>query len=179
MNCELGVALRVDATGSPLKVWPPKVCRAFTLIEIMVVVAIIGLVAAMGMPSMLKALQKDGMRKAISDLTEVCQTARANAVLHSRAVSVIFKPGEKSFSAEGGKAEHAPLVAASKLPDSVEFAMLDINQQDCSQRDQARVRFYPNGTSDEMTIVLHDRFEWQKITLEFATGITTVSAVDK
>ena len=35
----------------------------FTLIEIMIVVAIMGLVAAMGLPSIIKALQKEGIEK--------------------------------------------------------------------------------------------------------------------
>ena len=43
----------------------------------------------------------------------------------------------------------------------------------------ARVCFFPNGTSDEMTVVLHSRDDWRKITLEFSTGLTFVSDVDK
>ena len=152
---------------------------AFTLIEIMVVVAIIGLVAAMGLPSILKALQKEGMRKAISDVTDTFKTARANAIMHNQKVAVVFHPGDKTFEAEGGKAEHSGLVAASKLPDGVDFAMLDINQQDFGASEWAKVFFYPNGTSDELTIVLHDRTEWRKITLEFSTGVPRVSDVNK
>jgi len=70
-------------------------------------------------------------------------------------------------------------VAASKLPDGVDFAMLDINQQDFGASEWAKVWFYPNGTSDEMTIVLHDRTDWTKISLEFSTGMSRVSDVDK
>ena len=57
--------------------------------------------------------------------------------------------------------------------------MLDINLQDIGASEWARVRFFPNGTSDEMTIVLHDRDDWRKITLEFSTGLATVSDVDR
>jgi len=153
--------------------------RAFTLIEIMVVVAIIGLIAAMGLPSIMKAFQKEGMRKAISDLTEVCKTARANAIIHNTTVAVMFHPGDKTFAAESGSAAHSGLVSASKLPNGVDFAMLDINQQDFGGSEWAKVRFFPNGTSDEMTIVLHDRREWRKISLEFSTGFPNVSDVDR
>jgi prepilin-type N-terminal cleavage/methylation domain-containing protein len=153
---------------------------AFTLIEIMVVVAIIGLVAAMGLPSIIKALQKEGMRKAISDVTDVCASARAKAIFSGSTVAVVFHPGEHSFSVEGGGAGHgAPYVTSSKLPEDVQFAMLDINQQDFGASEWAKVRFFANGTSDEMTIVLHDRVDWRKITLEFSTGFAHVSDVDK
>ena len=49
---------------------PSRCRRGFTLLEIMVVVAIMGLIMAMGVPSILSALKKDGMRKAVSDLQD-------------------------------------------------------------------------------------------------------------
>jgi prepilin-type N-terminal cleavage/methylation domain-containing protein len=154
--------------------------RAFTLIEIMIVVAILGLVAAMGLPSILKVMQKEGMRKAISDVTDVCASARARAIFSGQTVAVTFHPGDKTFASEGGGAGHgSPWVHSSQLPGNVEIAMLDINQQDFSGSDYGRVRFFPNGTSDELTLVLHDRTDWRKISLEFSTALTRVSDVDR
>ena len=156
----------------------PSRRHAFTLIEIMVVVAIIGLIAAMGLPTLMK--EKTGMRKAVRDLTEVCAEARARAIFANSTVSVEFHPGDKSFSVSGGgPGKGSTYVSSAKLPDDVDFAMLDINMQDFGGAEWARVRFFANGTSDEMTVVLHDRLEWKKITLEFATGIATVSEVDR
>jgi hypothetical protein len=65
------------------------------------------------------------------------------------------------------------------LPAGVEFAMLDINLQDYGASEWARVFFYPDGTGDEMTLVLHSSDDWRKITLEFSTGLATVSDVNK
>jgi len=153
--------------------------RGFTLIEIMVVVAIIGLVAAIGLPSIITSMQKTGMRAALSNILDVCKTARANAIIHNQTESVIFYPGERKFAAENEAAAHSGLVSAATLPDGVQFDMLDINQQDFLKSDWAKVFFYPDGTSDEMTIVLEGKSDLRKITLEFATGIATVSDVNR
>ncbi|HXR05695.1 MAG TPA: type II secretion system protein, partial [Candidatus Acidoferrum sp.] len=47
---------------------PARRTGAFTLIEILVVVGIIGLTLTMGVPAFVRALHKEGMRKAESDL---------------------------------------------------------------------------------------------------------------
>ena len=149
--------------------------------EIMIVVAIIGLIAAMGVPSMLLLFRTEGMRKAVDDVQTVCGDARARAILQNTTTTVVFHPGDRSFSVEGGSAVHGSGYdnTSKALPDGVDFAMLDVNLMDFSQSDFARVRFFPNGTCDEMTIVLHSREDWRKITLEFSTGLTIVSDVDK
>src|SRR4029453_18387464 len=54
--------------------------RAFTLIEIMIVVAIMGIILATGSPSIYRIWKKEGMRQAVSDVVEVCSNARARAI---------------------------------------------------------------------------------------------------
>jgi hypothetical protein len=55
--------------------------------------------------------------------------------------------------------------------------MLDINLLEYKDADEARVRFFPNGTSDEMTLVLHDGDQYRKITLEVTTGLASVEVM--
>ena len=163
----------------------------FTLIEIMIVVALMGLIATMAIPSIYQIGKKEGMRRAVSDLIEVCSNARAQAILRGAAVDVIFHPLERRFEvsavtaspaspdSEGGAAKAAPPPSpgtglAGVIPDDIVLEMLDVNLLEYNQSEWTRVRFYPNGTSDEMTVVFHsDKGDFRKITLEPTTGLAT------
>jgi hypothetical protein len=53
--------------------------------------------------------------------------------------------------------------------------MLDVNLNEYKDAEEAEVRFYPNGTCDEMTLILvSDKNEWRKISLEITTGLASV-----
>ncbi len=144
---------------------------AFTLIEIMIVVGIIGLILAMGAPSLLQMLRKEGMRKAVGDVTELLGDARANAILKEQNAYVSFRPADNRLASSTGK--------TVTLPEGIAMEAIGINLLDFSQTEESRVWFYPNGTSDELTLVLHSGTDWRKITLEYATGIADAEPLKK
>lgn len=148
----------------------PKSVGAFTLIEIMVVVAIMGIILAAGVPSLYSIMHKEGFRKAVSDVLEVCDAARSRAILKGVITDLEFHPMEGWCAVSSG----GPALRAS-FADHATVEMLDINMQDCKNADSVRVRFYPNGTSDEMTFVLRsDKNEWRRIDLEITTALTSL-----
>jgi prepilin-type N-terminal cleavage/methylation domain-containing protein len=185
-----------------------RLVAAFTLIEIMVVVGIMGIIITMGVPIVYRMGHKEPMTKAISEITEVLSNARKLAILKGQDVEVVFHPREGRLevgaSSGGGEgsgggigATHAPgnkpapgpsihMVGApaapgsglsATLPDGVTIEDLDINLIPGGFRDAevARVRFFPNGTCDEMRLFLVSRKgERLEIMLEVTTGLSFV-----
>jgi type II secretion system protein H len=181
---------------APVKKKYPR--AAFTLIELMVVVAIVGLIAAISVPSILQTFRKEGMRKTLEEVQQLLVDARTRAIYSNRPTEVIFHPAEKRMELGDVPVEASPAPPAGApannpgsspppatahgsvvLPDNVDIAMLDINLLDYGASEMARVRFFPNGTCDELTLVLHSGDEWQKITLEFSTALATTGPVTR
>lgn len=143
--------------------------RGFTLIEIMIVVGIIGLIMAMGIPSIARSLRKEGMRKAASDLVEACSGARAAAILTGQTADLVIRPHDKTVS--GG-------TFTGSFPENVGIEILGVNFVELQEADEARVHFYGNGTCDEFTIVLtSDENKAVKISLEVVTGLADVEVI--
>ena len=165
---------------------------AFTLIEIMIVVAIMGVVLTMGVPIVYKAWHKAPMSRAVSDIIEVCSHARALAIMQGKEVDVVFHPkegrlevGGASAPAKGSGSPAFPSSVAAptgsglsaRLSERVLIELMDINKLPHEFRDDdlAKVRFFPNGTSDELTLILvSDQNERREITLEVTTGLASV-----
>ncbi|MGZ4963386.1 MAG: pilus assembly FimT family protein [Limisphaerales bacterium] len=144
--------------------------RAFTLIEIMIVVAIMGLVLAIGMPSFVKTLHKEGMRKAVDDIMEACQAARSDAIMKQKTADLVFHPVDGTISAPGFK--------GATLPSNVEIQILGVNFVQFERAEEAKIHFFPNGTSDEFTIVLQDdQFQTRQISLDVMTALPDVEVI--
>src|SRR6266404_9771369 len=78
--------------------------HAFTLIEIMAVVAIMAIVLTMSIPSIYRAMHKEGLRKAEWQILEVFTEARRQAIMQGSPVDVVFHPRDGHFEVAGGAA---------------------------------------------------------------------------
>ena len=174
----------------------PRRLRAFTLIELMVVVGIMGLIMAIGVPIAYKISHRSPMSQAVVDVTEVCRYARRQAILQGRQVDLIIYPRENRMAvgapampatrrppeilvhsqdrpAADDPASTVGTSGSARLPEKVIIELLDINKLGHEFRDDdfARVRFFPNGTCDELALVLLGQGgERREITLEVTTG---------
>lgn len=165
---------------------------AFTLIEIMIVTAIIALVMGMSIPLVKNIHNKGPMRQTVTDMLALCSNARAQAILQGKMTQIVFHPtarraelsgaGAAATESLGGESarEAAHLTAPGSLT-SCQFAeqimidMLDVNLSEYRDADSAIVRFYPNGTCDEMTLIIRSpEGELCEISLEVTTSLASV-----
>ena len=162
------------------------------------VVAIMGLMMAMGVPAILRTMHEEPLRKAVNDVMNICNSARAQAIFSGVPATVVFHPrlGEMTLTASAStnadenffpakkpadettkSATDASALNSTKFGDGVIIDMLDVSLTEYKDADEARVHFLPNGTSDEMTLVIHFGNEYRKITLEVTTALPSVSVI--
>jgi prepilin-type N-terminal cleavage/methylation domain-containing protein len=179
---------------------------AFTLIELMVVCAIIGVVLTIAIPTIYRYFNPDTLEGTVRSLMEACSHARARAILNGTYAELVIRPSDRSFEVAQGSSvtpsetparleshnvageewrmeerESAPATTGGiyngKIGEKIIIEMIDVNFVEHKEAEVARVRFYPNGTSDEFTIVLQgENNQWRKITLEVVTGLPDLSS---
>ena len=74
--------------------------RGFTLIELLIVMAIMGIVAAIGIPSFSDWREKQSVRSATQALLAHMKQARIKAVADNRSVSIAFTSSSYTFDAD-------------------------------------------------------------------------------
>ena len=173
---------------------PPRARRGgFTLIEIMIVVGIMAVVLTMGVPIVYRLVNKEPMRKAVSDIVEVCSEARRRAILSGAETKLVFFPDGRievtggghsapaSSADEIGNAGSANIPTAPggagsvRLPDNIAYELLTVDHIDYRDRDSMSVSFRANGTCDELILILlSDKNERAKIWTEVTTGLASV-----
>src|SRR6188768_3288768 len=67
--------------------------RGFTLIEIMIVIAIMAIVMTIGVPSIYRAMRRDDLARAMNDTVEGCKTARDRAILQGVPYEFVVSEG--------------------------------------------------------------------------------------
>src|SRR3984957_9159393 len=83
--------------------------RAFTLIEVMVVVAIISLIACIGIPAIYHAMHPESLQTAVNNVVEACAKARARAIWESAPVDLHWNPSQGQYQIVDAPKDAAPV----------------------------------------------------------------------
>jgi len=152
-----------------------RFARAFTLIEIMVVVAIMGIILAAGIPSLYGFFHKEGIRKTMSDIADTCRSVRAKAIMSGEPAELIIHPRAGTMEVGGGgdgggygSWAHSAKIQGAKLA----ALRINNNDSDLSDYEEVRVKFYPDGKCEEMTMILDaDKGGSCGVSLEITTSL--------
>ncbi len=185
--------------------------RGFTLIEIMIVVAIMAICLGIGVPSIFRAAKKDPLQQAVRDVIEACTNARSQAILHGEPYDLVIRARDGSisvakspapqrsvtsgsgynprstFGSGSGGAVHVPRAGSSspaaatppfsaRLHEDIIVEVLFVNLRDQMEAEETRVRFHPNGMSDELRIILN--WQQQRRTMITLDPITAIADMD-
>jgi Tfp pilus assembly protein FimT len=171
------------------------------MVEILIVIAILGLVLAIAAPQILPTYRREPLRRAANDVVEGLRAARAKAILEAAPVEFVLYGGadgrmtvnrivvphentaaDRTGDAQGSEEESKPIEASApgfeaRLDGEVAVTLVEVNFKDQMKEEQARVRFFPNGTSDDFTVVLESRAGVRKISLDAVTGLADLEVL--
>jgi len=165
-----------------------RLARGFTLIEIMITVSIMAIFMAIGVPAMFRAMERNQLARAIKDTIEGCKTARDRAILQGVPHAFVLRPDgqmqiEKlpmeqqiTHGAPGGSAGQGELAGPysgfpRQLGEDVIIQLIDVNFINHMEMPAARARFFPNGISDEFTVVFSWLGQQRSVTVDIVTGL--------
>ncbi|MFM9851989.1 MAG: Tfp pilus assembly protein FimT/FimU [Sphingomonadaceae bacterium] len=132
--------------------------NGFTLIEALVVVAIVGLISGIGYPSLRSAMRAQEFGAGQSSVTLALKETRAAAISGGRAARLVVSPGGQSVSVDGHV--RPPLAAALRL---------------ASLQNRAIV-FYADGTSNGGKLTLNGDNRRTDYVIYPTTGFIAVTA---
>ncbi|NQX90403.1 MAG: prepilin-type N-terminal cleavage/methylation domain-containing protein [Halioglobus sp.] len=122
--------------------------RGFTLLEVMIALAIVGLLAAVSVPAGARFYASMQYRAAVADLVAVLSSARHKAVRDGAVRDVTINPRTKEVSLQG---------AVTRLP--ADLGLSISSGAALNTADSGVIRFYPEGGSSggEISLVLPGR----------------------
>jgi prepilin-type N-terminal cleavage/methylation domain-containing protein len=132
--------------------------NAFTLVELLLVVAIIGITSIIAIPYMVRSLQGNRLRTAVRTVVMAGRYARSMALLRQQELTLTFDLAQSSLSVQPRSGPTAPLPSASSEK-ATEF-LPPAGADDIAPPSSAPGESYPIGIQRELDQVT---IEWIEI----------------
>lgn len=120
--------------------------RGFSLVELILVVAVMGLLAAVVFPYLPEALESSRFRGSAVEVRATLTLARTLAVSEARNRSVAIDLNRGEYGVEGDDRRWV-------LPEGVRVAAVRIGDM-AAEAGVVRIRFYPDGSADEAEVAI-------------------------
>ena len=145
--------------------------RGFTLVEMMVVVAIMGILLGMAVINFRAINQKEPLDQAVSDVEGLCRRARSEAIVKSRPMDLTLDSSSgllwlataphavNALDSETGllaaTVEEAVALDQASLPPEVKLEIVvPEDSMDSETPGVVVIRFYPNGTAEPLEALM-------------------------
>lgn len=136
--------------------------NGFTLVELLVVFAIMGLMLALASPRIQNALPGFELRTAARELTAALRETRALAVRGGEPAALVLDLAAGRYAIGGGDSR--------KLPGELKIEATTVQEDIDARRRRARFRFYPDGTALGGGVTLKRGDSAYRIDIDWMTG---------
>jgi general secretion pathway protein H len=136
-----------------------------SLLEVLIVMAILALVAAVALPSLRAPDRAQSLTAVAADITGRLRAARATALAENRDVAFSFDAETRAYAVEG-------IGPPQQLPPAMDLAITTAREFARDARD-ARLLFFADGTSSGGTIKLSHAE--QSVTISIAWLTSTIA----
>jgi general secretion pathway protein H len=136
--------------------------RGFTLLELLVVLVILGIVAALVPPMLARGSAQAQLKRTVATLASELRQARSDAILHDGPQGVVIDPVGRSFGPVAAPLRH-------RIADGI---TVDVTSADIAadRAGHPGIRFLPDGRSTGGTIRLAGQGRAYQVEVNWLTG---------
>lgn len=163
--------------------------RGFTLVEIMVVIAVMGLLIGIAVPSFKAFRDKAPLESSLGAVEDMCRRARAEAILKKQPMQLTINEDERFVQLTTAprvvgrpnevtgewtqQTEDARELESAVMEDGVELEVVYPDNVELGE--PVVIRFLPNGTAEDLVLIVRGQMEAYSIKVDPVTAVAEIT----